>query len=738
MSINKPWKILLIDDDEDDYLITREILSESKTRGRKIELVWASSYQEGLRQLTQAGLYDAVLVDYDLDENNGLNLIREATRQAYSAPFILLTDRGNYNIDLEAMQAGASFYLTKLETTAYLLERSIRYAIAHKQTELALRQSQERGRRLLESAPLSANLLLEHTSAGLALLDAVPPYRILACNSVFQGLWPSPYSEQDLTGQDLLTLADAAHLSDTEAKFHLAAAARQALDAYPIVNGGAPSQPGQAWRIAPLPDEDGAVAHFVLTITRGEPSLQRPDWAWRENPNPILQLDRAGSLLFANPAGQDGLCDQSDRLRQEVASLLQDWARQALQQNKVLETELNCGNTIYFCQVVPVVEQGHVYIFANDISRFRQLADAMPQLVWTARPDGLVDYYNRRAFEYGGISPRPDGIWDWGPVLHPEDLEHTVQAWNHAVDTGDIYVAEHRVQMEDGSYRWHLSRGIPARDSAGNILRWFGTATDIHQQKLDQEMLRLREAELAGMVHKVSQSNQDLEQFAYIVSHDLQEPLRKIIAFGSRLQVLHKTDLDEESQDYLARMIAAPKRMQKMITDLLNYSRVSTSQQEFGLVNLTQTVRDVLADLEIRIRDSRAAITVDDLGSIEADPLQMHQLFQNLIGNALKFVSPGVAPVVHISSEVREGMSASRRVVRIQDNGIGFDEKHLDRIFGPFQRLHGKEAYEGSGIGLSICRKIAERHGGEISANSAPGEGTVFWVSLPVRQTGAR
>ncbi len=269
-------------------------------------------------------------------------------------------------------------------------------------------------------------------------------------------------------------------------------------------------------------------------------------------------------------------------------------------------------------------------------------------------------------------------------------------------------------------------------DSAGAVLGIRSCLLDISDRKKAEAALRRQAAELA-------RSNGELEQFAYVASHDLQEPLRKIQAFGDRLKTKFSNDLPNEGRDYLERMQNAANRMQALINDLLTLSRVATHTRPFVEVDLFETVRLVLSDLESRIEQLSGHVEVDPLPVITADRLQMSQLFQNLIGNALKFHKPGVPPHVTVRAAlVRDPNGAAEDVCRIsvEDNGIGFDEKYRDRIFQVFQRLHGRNEYEGTGIGLAICRKIVERHGGTIAAQSTPGEGSKFVVTLPLTNHG--
>lgn len=235
---------------------------------------------------------------------------------------------------------------------------------------------------------------------------------------------------------------------------------------------------------------------------------------------------------------------------------------------------------------------------------------------------------------------------------------------------------------------------------------------------------------------ELTRSNEELKQFAFVVSHELQEPLRKIKSFGDRLKTTCGDTLTEQGHDYLERMQNAASRMQTLIEDLLTLSRVTTRAQPFVSVNLTKIAQEVLFDLELYVQQTGGSVEIGELPIIEADPLQMRQLLQNLIGNALKFHRPQIPPVIKIYSQFlnnqADNIFANSELCQIivEDNGIGFEEKYLNRIFNVFQRLHSSIEYEGTGIGLAICRKIIERHHGNITAQSKPGQGSKFMIVL--------
>lgn len=264
----------------------------------------------------------------------------------------------------------------------------------------------------------------------------------------------------------------------------------------------------------------------------------------------------------------------------------------------------------------------------------------------------------------------------------------------------------------------------------------FASARDVTDRKRVEEKLKVYS-------DKLERSNRELQDFAQVASHDLQEPLRKILAFGDRLSSKAGETLDVQSKDYLQRMCNAAARMQTLIKDLMAFSRVAIKGQPFVPTDLQVIAVDVRADLETRIDESGGRVEIEELPTLDADPMQMRQLLQNLISNSLKYYREGVPPVVRVYSQMLDARSPdsmdesalARQLCQIlvEDNGIGFDEKYLDRIFNVFQRLHKKGEYEGTGVGLAICRKIIDRHGGTITARSKVGQGTTFVVTLPMK-----
>lgn len=362
------------------------------------------------------------------------------------------------------------------------------------------------------------------------------------------------------------------------------------------------------------------------------------------------------------------------------------------------------------------------------ITVFIKRADDLKFVLWNKAGEQLT---GRPSSEFIGKSD-----YDFFPR---EDADAYVASDRETLRGGKLVeIEEETLTTAHQGERILHTKKIPILNEAGEAEYLLGIAEDITERKAAEEKLTKFAAQL-------EQNNRELQEFAYIASHDLQEPLRKVRAFGDRLRTKCGANLTDDGRDYLERMLNAARRMQTLIEDLLSFSRVSTRAQPFVPVDLNIIARDVISDLEVRIEQVQGKVEVSQLPTLEADPTQMRQLLQNLIGNALKFHRTDVPPVVKVRAEIvtsgdterlRRGLgpALSKCLLHVEDNGIGFEEKYLDRIFTVFQRLHGRGEYEGTGVGLAICRKIALRHGGDITAKSQPGSGATFIVKLPMLQ----
>jgi PAS domain S-box-containing protein len=380
-----------------------------------------------------------------------------------------------------------------------------------------------------------------------------------------------------------------------------------------------------------------------------------------------------------------------------LVATVQDITQRRLQQRAVLERDRFFeGSRDLFC------------ILGRD-GRFAQVNPALCRMVGQGR-EQLI---GRDAADFG----------------HPDDAEMRGSAFEAALAGRSRGDSVFRLRAADGGWRWVQWTSTLSPD--GEL---YAVGHDV-TERLAAESARER------VLRDLEARNEELQQFAYIASHDLQEPLRKIQAFGDRLRSRFGEQIGDDGRDYLARMDSAAGRMSALIADLLDYSRVSTRGEHFVPVSLEDVLADVMGDLEERLLDSGGEVLHDPLPVIEADRTQMAQLLQNLVGNALKYRHPGRKPRVELRVERFRPQSVRGRPtpvewlrLRVADNGIGFDNVHRERIFAPFQRLHGRSEFAGTGIGLAIVRKIVERHGGTVSAEGRDGEGAVFIVELPLRR----
>ena len=376
--------------------------------------------------------------------------------------------------------------------------------------------------------------------------------------------------------------------------------------------------------------------------------------------------------------------------------------------------------------------------------KFRLLADSMPQHIWTADTHGNINYYNQSVYDYSGLSYEQILKDGWIQIVHPADREENIRTWMNSIRTGNDFLFEHRFRRYDGQYRWQLSRAIAQKDLDGKIQMWVGSSTDIEEQKNFSSELEKKVEERTIQLEQKNREleimNTELKSFAYISSHDLQEPLRKIQTFATRIKEKEQQHLSEAGKDYFRRMEAAAKRMQTLIEDLLAYSRTNNSERNFQKTDLNKIVEQVKTELNEDIIQKHATIETAPLCEAKIIPFQFQQLILNLISNSIKFSKPGQPPHIIIKSKIIDGsnlnvapLSPHKTYYHLSfsDNGIGFDPQYKDRIFEVFQRLHGKDEFKGTGIGLAIVKKIVENHNGIITANSELNKGATFDIYFP-------
>lgn len=729
------WWILLVDNDEEDYLITRSLLNQ--VQERQIRLDWAASCSAAEELLTR-NLYTAVLVDYELGEQTGIDLIRRTVQRGYPAPLILYTGRASHEVDLEAMQAGATVYLTKPEVTPLLLERFIRYAVERRRVE------EELDRRLQERSDI-----LESITDGFFSIGR--NWRIHYANQRVANV--AGLKAETLIGMDFWETFPILLGTIYEKNYRQVMQSRMQMqfEAQGMVN------PSIWYTINVYPSEDG-ISIYMQDNTRrrrSEEALKRSEAIYRAMarnfPNGgIIIVDHDLCCLIADGEvlPQIGMARESVEGK-KPADLLVEPLRGSIEARfrRALNGESQAYESVYqglvlWSQFVPLRDEegrimaGMAIVQDITVQRNAEMAVAYSETKYHMLFDSMQNAFalheivcdeDGKPVDYRFLEANPAFELQTGlksseivGKLVSEVLPGLESAW---VETyGRVALGGEPVQME--SYAAPLNRYYSVFAFSPRKYQFATMFTDItHSKQI--------EANLQEYAARLQRSNQDLEDFAVIASHDLREPLRKVQAYADMLRNnLEKTGSDEKTGETLERMVKAVSRMQTMLDGLLAYSRISSAGKPFRQVTLSDVARGVIEDLELRLEQTGGAVELGSLPVIDADPVQMRQLFQNLLGNALKFHRQGVPPRVKVNARIP---TPGTICLVVTDNGVGFPPEAAGQIFLPFHRLNARSVYEGSGMGLAICRKIVERHGGAISAEGRPGEGATFTITLPAK-----
>ena len=498
------------------------------------------------------------------------------------------------------------------------------------------------------------------------------------------------------------------------------------------------------------------------------------------NPHPVLRISRDGKLLYFNHASLPLLKLSNADPTQPLSTEWKKLARDGFDHHDNKTIELEFSDHFFSITIAPVVEQNYVNIYGFDITD-RKIAEnylldhnnILGSLVAGKPFQEILDGLNQKAEKHSTgmmssihILDKSKKFLRYGsaPSLPVEYIKKTsaVCLGPNEGACGTAAFLKRTIITEDISLdpRWEKYKKVPLEfglracwaapifDFEGEVLGTFASYfTQPRRPSLAEMQLIKTSANFAALAiqnynvqndlknyaAELERSNNDLKDFAHIASHDLQEPLRKISIFSGRLKSARSLLSEQHIYD-LSRMGNAAQRMQVLIEDLLELSQVTAKGQPFEKVNLKEIACEVIEDLEARIIETQGQVKQGFLPTVDADPFQMRQLLQNLIGNALKYHRAGLPPAVYLSSQPNESGDCE---ISVRDNGIGLDEKFSERIFRPLERLHGRSSYEGTGIGLAICKKIVSRHGGKITVKSQLGEGSKFTVTLPKTQPDA-
>lgn len=375
--------------------------------------------------------------------------------------------------------------------------------------------------------------------------------------------------------------------------------------------------------------------------------------------------------------------------------------------------------------------------------QYRVLTNALPLMIFSLNEQGQLLYANEWLLQYTGLNLNSLNNSKWKSIVHEDDYDAFRLLLQNDITKGatTIKIQARLKNRHTADYLWHQISLSPLDADKEDASYRIGYMVDIHAQKTVEETLKdnyeLKEAEkqlkenqhtLEQYIEELNRSNEELQQFAFVASHDLQEPVRKLLFYSDYLLNKHQSSFDDKSLHYLNSIQGASRRMRSLIQDLLLFSQINKEQIQFQEVDLNTVAADACQDLEITIGEKKAALNIQQLPKLYCDERMMRQLFGNIINNSLKYSKEDLAPEVNISCKQENGHIE----LTFRDNGIGFDEKYLPKMFTLFQRLHTRQAYEGTGLGLAICRKIVEMHQGKIWATSAEGTGATFFVSLPL------
>ena len=368
-------------------------------------------------------------------------------------------------------------------------------------------------------------------------------------------------------------------------------------------------------------------------------------------------------------------------------------------------------------------------------TQYREVTNALPLVIFTLNQEGELIYANNWLKTFTGYDIQELNESKWSLVIREEIFAGAWEYWwLHQAGNMPLRREIELKNYDTQEYIWHLLSLAPMTTENGETMYWIGSLVDIHAQKVMEQTLRdnkeLQETKqlLEEKVKELNRSNQELEQFAYAASHDLQEPLRKIVYYGDYLNTHYAEKIDERGKLYFSNMMGASQRMTQLIHDLLNFSRIYREHLHLVRTDMNVLAAEAMNDLDVAIKAKSAQIEVAPLPVLSVYPMQMRQLFHNLLSNAIKFADEQRAPLVKVYANKGE----KEIQLIFEDNGVGFEEKYLDKMFSLFQRLHSREKYAGTGIGLAMCKKIADLHNGSITACSKPGSGAKFILTLPL------
>ena len=678
--------ILVIDDDDVDRMAVRRAL---KSAEKTTEVAEAADGASAIELLKDAR-FDCVLLDHHLPDHDGLTVLRQIRAAGVTTPIIMMTGQGNEELAVDMMKAGATDYLAKSRVSLEHLFQSIRSAVRVHQAEGAAREAtaqlQEQVR-VTETLYRIGGMLAAERDVH-KLVQTVTDAATKLTRAQFGAFFYNLISES----------------GESYTLFTLSGVSRETFEKFPM--------PRNTQLFDPTFSGEGVVRVDDVTADprygksgpyHGMPEGHLPVRSYLAVPVVSRTGQVLGGLFFGH-AEVGRFTDADEALVLGIAS--------------------QAAVAIDNAQLYQALKRGE--------EQYRFLAESIPQMVWTALPSGALDYYNQRVSDYGGIPIEQLVGSGWTAMLHPDDVARSIERWERSLKTGEDYEVEFRLRHKAGEYRWHLVRALPMRDSGGKVVKWFGTCTDIDDQKR-------AEAELVESRDAAEAANNAKDQFLAVLSHELRTPLMPVLTTVQALEM--EGELPEQMRSGLQIIRRNVEMEARLIDDLLDLTRVSKGKLQLNL-ETTDVYHALHTALEIcrpDIEAKRLTVTMDlteGVCPVRADPARLQQIFWNLISNAVKFTPEGGT----LTFRCRPA-EAGRVRLEVADTGVGIETEALSRIFDAFEQGGQSVAriFGGLGLGLAISKALVSLHGGTIAAHSeGKGKGSTFSVELPLhKDTGA-
>ena len=677
------YKILVIDDDDVDRMAVRRALRASDLQAEVVEATDAASGIE----LLKSGSFDCALLDYLLPDRDGLTVIADLRTAGVTTPLIIMTGQGSEQIAVDLMKAGANDYLSKSRFSLEHLSQSVRSAVRVHRAETVAAWADEKLReemRITETLyRLSSRLVAERELDRL--VQVVTDEATTLTGAAFGAFFYNVANDQ---GESYML-------------YTLSGAPRSAFEKFPMPrNTGifAPTFKGQG--VVRLDDVTQDPRYGKNAPHKGMPQGHLPVRSYLAVPVVSRTGDVIGGLFFGHPEAAR-FSARDERLVIGIAA-----------------------------QAAVAIDNARLYqaLRAGE-EQYRFLAESIPQMVWTSHPDGRAEYFNQRWQDYTGLSIDQSRDWKWEPVVHPDDHALCIERWTTALKTGQDYDIEYRLRRCDGAFRWHLGRALPMRDADGRIVRWFGTATDIHDQKTTERALQQAK-------ESAEAANAAKDQFLAVLSHELRTPLTPVMGMVQSLEMAR--DVPADLREDLAMIRRNVELEARLIDDLLDLTRISKGkvQLNFEDADAHLALGDALDICRADIQEKQIEVRLQLAATrtlIKADPARLQQVLWNILKNAVKFTPPGGT----ISLSTRNDDAGDRFIVRIADTGIGIEPDALSRIFDAFEQAEQSisRKFGGLGLGLAITKTLVDLHGGTIAAHS---EGKDHGASFTIEFPGAR